>query len=1049
MGNPNLIRGPGEDLGPDADVSAPDRQQEETTTDPAAKSAEAQRIPKKRTKTGCLTCRQRRIKCGEEKPICNNCVKSKRECKGYAQRLVFMNPLGVSNPSNTQVAHTQLPPAPANLPLPSGYDAPVFSQQRPAGSHRPVLAPRPIPLPTLEQAHLPAATPSQYGEYQEADALPLYYHPIHGQGPSVSDSSTVQRAPIPAADYHKPPQELTTTFDGTYQQHPTGANIQNHSAQHHLRGSQSTSGWVASYGTNNPYDEYLRNHVAAPSAPEFSQIPGVASQLGFPHSGTSRPQQQPHSYQSASTPLSPSQYDDEGDDYYDVGSDEELEDPTTAENFNQLSLIMASANRDQRQLRSFTTYLNEPNLLASYHPTLGSSPLNNPKTARIFLHFIHSTGPTLSVFERHPVDPSTMFGAPVSPAQQGLWTYTLPFKALEHQALLQTILAVSSLHIAYLQQAPPTLSLRHYHFALKRVGVAVGLPTRRKQVGTLAAALLLAYYEVMNAEHYRWNSHIAGSAQLIREIDFAGLTRDLRAHRRRVKAQRKLRGPGLSFQQAYLFGSAANDDDPFCEKESSINEDLIGSFVGRAVNYDEFGQVEEGPGKSRQKHFTRKDIEAFRIQCDLYWWYCKQDMLQSLISGSGLFLPFSQWNQCPPRAGIGRLDAVYGSADHLWLLLGRLTDFGRRDRKRKLKATRATGTDWKPDAGLFNFMARFAAAPPGMQRGPPPNAPSGTPAAGAPPRAPPGSCESRAQPANITTARPGQHRGGSPESGGPPMYGMVPSSGPRHIPAAFADTAARPDHPTQGVEDDESGSYGEAESEWESILAAFDTFAKAIGPHFMPLPSDSAPPISTPFGPALQYRTQTIAVVWGFYYTGLMLLYRLHPCMPPAMMVAAGVAAPATAKYAQIVGQVAAGIYYPQILNSEVGRLSPTLGSCLIEMTVPLFFAGVQYMEAAHRQWIVTTLHKVSRLTGWKSSDAVANGCEHAWTMAAKQGRGPPYQRRDQSSYEPSPIWTHEQANDNPERRFVTLPEPVRSNWAMGILSLEDDLLNLEIADRM
>lgn len=317
-------------------------------------------------------------------------------------------------------------------------------------------------------------------------------------------------------------------------------------------------------------------------------------------------------------------------------SDEELEDPTTAENFNQLSLIMASANRDQRQLRSFTTYLNEPNLLASYLPTLGSSPLNNPKTARIFLHFIHSTGPTLSVFERHPVDPSTMFGAPVSPAQQGLWTYTLPFKALEHQALLQTILAVSSLHIAYLQQAPPTLSLRHYHFALKRVGVAVGLPTRRKQVGTLAAALLLAYYEVMSAEHYRWNSHIAGSAQLIREIDFAGITRDLRAYRRQVKTQRKPRGPGMSFQQAFLFGNGAHEDDPFCEKENSINEDLIGTLVGRAVNYDDFGQVEDGPGRVRQKHFTRKDIEAFRIQCDLYWWYCKQDIFQSLISGVGL-----------------------------------------------------------------------------------------------------------------------------------------------------------------------------------------------------------------------------------------------------------------------------------------------------------------------------------------------------------------------------------------------------------------------------
>ncbi|KAK4097407.1 hypothetical protein N658DRAFT_434073 [Parathielavia hyrcaniae] len=38
---------------------------------------------KRRTKTGCLTCRKRRIKCDEGKPTCNNCKKSKRECMGY------------------------------------------------------------------------------------------------------------------------------------------------------------------------------------------------------------------------------------------------------------------------------------------------------------------------------------------------------------------------------------------------------------------------------------------------------------------------------------------------------------------------------------------------------------------------------------------------------------------------------------------------------------------------------------------------------------------------------------------------------------------------------------------------------------------------------------------------------------------------------------------------------------------------------------------------------------------------------------------------------
>lgn len=38
---------------------------------------------RKRTRTGCLTCRKRRIKCDERKPFCNNCEKSKKCCAGY------------------------------------------------------------------------------------------------------------------------------------------------------------------------------------------------------------------------------------------------------------------------------------------------------------------------------------------------------------------------------------------------------------------------------------------------------------------------------------------------------------------------------------------------------------------------------------------------------------------------------------------------------------------------------------------------------------------------------------------------------------------------------------------------------------------------------------------------------------------------------------------------------------------------------------------------------------------------------------------------------
>ncbi|KAF3919382.1 hypothetical protein ABW21_db0205966 [Orbilia brochopaga] len=49
------------------------------------------RVSKKRTKTGCL----------KERPTCNNCVKSKRVCEGYSQRVVFK--LGGLGPEEAQL----------------------------------------------------------------------------------------------------------------------------------------------------------------------------------------------------------------------------------------------------------------------------------------------------------------------------------------------------------------------------------------------------------------------------------------------------------------------------------------------------------------------------------------------------------------------------------------------------------------------------------------------------------------------------------------------------------------------------------------------------------------------------------------------------------------------------------------------------------------------------------------------------------------------------------------------------------------------------------
>lgn len=44
----------------------------------------------KRTRTGCLTCRERHLKCDESKPTCNNCSKSQRDCN-WGKKLNFLD----------------------------------------------------------------------------------------------------------------------------------------------------------------------------------------------------------------------------------------------------------------------------------------------------------------------------------------------------------------------------------------------------------------------------------------------------------------------------------------------------------------------------------------------------------------------------------------------------------------------------------------------------------------------------------------------------------------------------------------------------------------------------------------------------------------------------------------------------------------------------------------------------------------------------------------------------------------------------------------------
>ncbi|KAL8707370.1 MAG: hypothetical protein Q9220_007594 [cf. Caloplaca sp. 1 TL-2023] len=81
---------------------------------------------RKRTKTGCLTCRRRRIKCDERLPTCSNCFQSQRSCEGYSQRVIYKDPLYAPNPDElkTAAASTAMNPGYTHMTTESALQLP-------------------------------------------------------------------------------------------------------------------------------------------------------------------------------------------------------------------------------------------------------------------------------------------------------------------------------------------------------------------------------------------------------------------------------------------------------------------------------------------------------------------------------------------------------------------------------------------------------------------------------------------------------------------------------------------------------------------------------------------------------------------------------------------------------------------------------------------------------------------------------------------------------------------------------------------------------------
>jgi hypothetical protein len=197
------------------------------------------------------------------------------------------------------------------------------------------------------------------------------------------------------------------------------------------------------------------------------------------------------------------------------------------------------------------------------------------------------------------------------------------------------MLALGSLHIAKLQNGPIAASLKHYAIGLRRVAKCVSLYSRRRQPATLAAAMLLAFYEVWSADHQKWSNHILGAKQLVKEIDFAGMTRCIKDK----KAQRR-QEERLKYQQAQARGGTYGFDDRvrFHPNNDELDENIVSMLMGKKLLYDQYGQIidDNAPGDTWNKEYSERDLETYETQRDLFWWYCKNDVYQSILGGGRL-----------------------------------------------------------------------------------------------------------------------------------------------------------------------------------------------------------------------------------------------------------------------------------------------------------------------------------------------------------------------------------------------------------------------------
>ncbi|KAG6102199.1 hypothetical protein E4U30_007710 [Claviceps sp. LM220 group G6] len=358
-------------------------------------------------------------------------------------------------------------------------------------------------------------------------------------------------------------------------------------------------------------------------------------------------------------------------------SDDEHPDPESL-SVRKYGDILQPYAREDTEAGSFSAFAHSY-ALSEYMDYAHTSELQRHDLVTIFTHFVHVTGPTMSLYERNPRSLTARFRFDGDASlDNNLWSKTIPLLSFHHPGLFHAIMAVGSLQIATLQSTPAIAALRHYHYSIRRNARNVSTPVRNTKPTTVATTLILAYFEVWSSDHTKWCNHLLGGRLLFKQIPLRRMSRICLP----VKRMREFCSP-LSDPKTKPIGPKRDPSD--------LDYGLLSSITGNRVAAEDYGLQHGQPLDDECLWTTDKDIDNYDILRDLFWWYAKMDVYQSMLGGTKLFMEYEEWTQCPPRAPLSSLDAIYGTYDHLILLLGRLASFASKDLSRKRKEFRSKG----------------------------------------------------------------------------------------------------------------------------------------------------------------------------------------------------------------------------------------------------------------------------------------------------------------------------------------------------------------------